>query len=75
LLKIDLHVAYDSRHFEYRSRFENGANAARAVLATHTRVFEPAERRLLIVQHAVDRHAAGLDLRSDASGALNVGAA
>ena len=38
-------------------------------------MLESAERRLLIVQHAVDRNAAGEDLRGDAARALNVRAA
>jgi hypothetical protein len=43
--------------------------------AANAGVLESAERRLLIVKHAVDRDAAGLDLRRHAAGALNVGAA
>ena len=38
--------------------------------AADTRVFEPAERHLLIVEHAVDRDAAGLDPRRHTPGAL-----
>ena len=38
-------------------------------------MLESAERCLLVVQHAVDRHAAGLELRCYASCALNICAA
>jgi hypothetical protein len=38
-------------------------------------VFESAERRLLIVKHAVDRYSAGLNLRRHAARALYVGPA
>jgi hypothetical protein len=56
-------------------RFEKRLDPIDAKFATHAGVFEPTERRLLIVKQAVDRNAAGEDPRGYAPRALNVRAA
>src|SRR5579872_3596718 len=57
------------------TRLEERLDPVDTKFATDAGVFESAERRLLIVQHAVDRYATGFDLRCDATGALCVRAA
>jgi hypothetical protein len=57
-----------------RTRFEKRLDAVRTEFAANTRVLEPAERRLLIVQKPVDRHAAYQELGSHAAGAPYIGA-
>src|SRR6202034_4954649 len=47
-------------------------NSVDAKFATHAGLFESAERCLLVVYQAIDRNPAGLDLRCDSTGALNV---
>src|SRR5580658_7660342 len=61
--------------FQNGPRFKKRLDAERSEFAADTGMLESAERRLLIVQHTVDCHAAGLDLRCDAARALNVRAA
>jgi hypothetical protein len=58
--------------FQNGPRFKKRLDAERSEFAADTGMLESAERRLLIVQHSVDRHAAGLDLGCDAAHALNV---
>src|SRR5260370_16221391 len=63
------------RSFENGPGFETRLDPVCAEFAAHAGVLEPAERRLLIVKHAVDGYAAGLDLRSHPARALDVGPA
>src|SRR5690348_9788208 len=67
--------ARQERLFEDGSWFEKRLDPECSEFTADAGMLEPAERRLLIVQHSVDRYAAGLDLRRDAACALNVRAA
>src|ERR1700722_7398051 len=60
---------------QYGPRFKKCLDPERSEFTADAGMLESAEWRLLVVQHAVDRHAAGLKLRCDATGALNVRAA
>ena len=68
----ELLAAYGSRDFEDSPRFEKRFDPERAEFAADARVLKSTEGRLLIVKHAVDRYASGLDLGRHATGALNV---
>src|SRR5579863_216927 len=53
-------------------RLKERLDAERSEFTSEAGMLKSAERRLLIVQHAVDRYAAGSDLRCDAARALKV---
>src|SRR5579871_3715048 len=56
-------------------RFKKRLDPEQSEFTADAGMLESAERRLLVVQHAVDCHATSLDPRGDAAGALNVCAA
>ena len=61
--------------FEDSPRFQIGLDAERSEFAADAGMLESAERRLLIIQQAIDRYPAGSDLRCDATCALKIRAA
>src|SRR5689334_11165748 len=58
--------------FEDSPRFQIRLDPKRSEFPANARMFESAERRLLIVQQAVDRYPPGLDLRCDVACATKV---
>src|ERR1700746_4077309 len=67
------HSELHERLFENCLRLEKRFDAVGAKFTANAGILESAERRLLIVKHAVDRDATGLDLRGHPAGALYVG--
>src|ERR1700745_460771 len=76
LLICQLSCSTHSEHQEGSSenclRFEKRFDTVGAKFTAYAGILEFAERRLLIVKHAVDRDATGLDLRRHPASALYV---
>src|ERR1700746_158032 len=72
-LSCSTHSELQERLFENCLRFEKRFDTVGAKFTTNARLLEYAKWRLLIVKHAVDRDATGLDLRRHPAGALYVG--
>jgi len=70
-----IHLDAKRGSFEDGPRFKKRLDPERSEFTADAGMLESAERRLLIVQHSVDRNAAGEDLRGDAARALYVGPA
>src|SRR5579864_8532809 len=60
---------------EYRSRLEKGFDPEGTEFTAHAGVFKSAERRLLIIKHAVDCYAACEEMGGHAASALYIGPA
>src|SRR5260370_41316906 len=62
-LSCSTHSEQQGRLFENCLRFEKRFDTVGAKFTANAGILESAKRRLLIVKHAVDRDATGLDLR------------
>src|SRR5260221_11096068 len=69
LVRLD----HGNQSLKDRPRFQKRLDPERAEFAADAGVLESPERRLLVVQHAVDRHAPCEELRGDAARAPCIG--